>query len=264
MTKRPTVTSRRPNAGALDSVTAAGLASLGADTPSSLGTGTPWWVVSPAAVLAWSAVQIVSLGLGLLQVPLAAKYPAGMALAPEIVSAGQVGAAALLGPLLFRTPATAAVVLGAGWPALLLAGGLAARPATQTALCGLAVSAWLVTLFAWTSAFGGRWWGQVVAATAALLALGGALLAYLATEFAPSGEPDGAMPGILRTTPLVLVWDFGQSSTPRWGDASLLGALLLSGLGVWSARRFRRSPLAQTRVRRGPDAMPHSDYDAGV
>ena len=196
----------------------------------------PWWIVSPGAVAAWAAVQVGALAVALAQVPLAAKYPAGSSLTPEVLLAAQVGGGALLCPMLFRTPATALVVLASAWPTLLLAGGVAARPLGETAVGGLAVSAWLATLFVWIAALPTRGHRQTVAAAGTLLAVGGALLAYLATEFSAPSDPADSLPLFLRATPLLLSWAVGHSSGRMWGDALPLAGLLLAGAALWRVR----------------------------
>ena len=203
--------------------------------------------IDPGAVLAWSVLQVAALTVGLLQVPLAAKSPPGTSLALDILIAGQVGGAALLAPLLFRTPATALVVLASAWPALLLAGGLGAGPVGGPARGGLAVSAWIVTLYLWSSSFRAEAPRQAVTAAAALLAIGGALLGYLAAEFSPAAGPENALPGSLRATPLLLAWDFGHDASNVWGNAIPLGILLLAGscLRLAGRRWAHRSSASQ-------------------
>src|SRR5688572_24162413 len=113
----------------------------------------PRWQVAPSAVLAWVIVQIACLAIGLLQLPLAAYRAPGSTLMPEILLAGQIGFAALLAPLLLRSPATLLVITLSSWPPLLLACGLATRPAASIALAGVVVSGWLVLLFFWITSF---------------------------------------------------------------------------------------------------------------
>ena len=193
----------------------------------------PRWTVSPVAVVTWLSVQCGCLTLGLLQIPLAASMPPGSTLLPELMVAGQIGVAALLMPLLSRSPATLVVIIAACWPGLLLAGGLAAIPLSATLLCGLVVTAWIVSLFVWITSFDSVAIRQIISTMAVLIAVGIPLLVYLATEF-------GAVEQSLVSTaagfaPMPLGWNC-VSGAASWADAMPIGLILLLGIATWLAR----------------------------
>ncbi|QOV89004.1 hypothetical protein [Humisphaera borealis] len=193
----------------------------------------PRWAVSPVAVVAWLVVQCGFLALGLLQVPLAASMPPGSTMLPELMIAGQIGFAAMLAPLLSRSPATLVVVVAACWPGLLLAGGLAATPVSATVLSGLVVTAWIVALFVWIAAFESVAIRQTVTAVAILLAIGVPLLLYLVTEF---GSPDlSSLPYASAFAPMPLAWNC-VAGTANWAEALPMGLVVLLGMAIWLAR----------------------------
>lgn len=187
--------------------------------------------MSPAALATWAVVQLACLGLAFAQVPLAAQSPPGDTIGPELLAAGQIGGAALFAGLLFPTAGTAAVVVASVWPALLLAGGLAARPAGDTCLCAAVVSAWLVALFLWRRLLPPGRPTPFLAAVAAGWAIGGALLDYLTTEFADAG--DGPLPAFGRTSPILLATRLATGSPVAWGDVTpLVLVSLVAGMGL--------------------------------
>ena len=159
--------------------------------------------------------------------------PPGSTLLAELMIAGQVALAALLAPLLSRSPATLVVVVAACWPGLLLAGGLAATPLSATLLSGLVVTAWIVSLFVWMTSFESVSIRQIVSTVAVLVAVGIPLLLYLTTEFG-SAEGDVSLM-VAALAPLGLAWNCINDSA-SWVDAMPLGLILLLGMAVWLAR----------------------------
>lgn len=196
------------------------------------------WSVSPAAVVVWLAAQCGVLALGLLQVRLAASMPPGSALFPYIVIAGQVGLGTLLAGFLFRTPATAVVVIAAAWPVMLLAGGLAAIATAPLLTAGLVVSAWLAAVWFWMSACRTQIFCNLILTIAVMFAVGVPILGYLVAEFAVADSI--VIPTVLGFAPMGLAWNAAEGSA-AWSEALPLGLILLLGLAVRLARGARKA-----------------------
>lgn len=207
--------------------------------------------VSVPALALWLALQLGCLALAFLHVPLAATYPPGERLAAEMLLAAQIVSAALLAPVLVRTPATALVAAAAVWPALLLVGAVVALPAVATAAAGGVVTAWIAMLWAWITAFRSASARGVITAAASALSGGGAVLAYLVAEFGThraEGESTGTeWPG---WTPVLLAWRIAGGDQSAWRDATYLAVLIVSGLFLASLRRRHVRPTATWDVKR--------------
>lgn len=165
-----------------------------------------------APVLAvWVLLQLASLAVSLLHVPLAASFPPGERLAVEVLLAVQISSAAVLSPALLRTVGTTLLTAATAWPALLLAGASAARPVTTTAAAATVLMLWLATLWTWRQIADQHGLAGIVGAAGTLASAGSAMLAYLATEF---GEPtsNAAVPP-LACTPILLAWKLATTGT---------------------------------------------------
>src|SRR4029453_12234091 len=104
--------------------------------------------LSPLAL--WLAVQLLALLLPVLQVPLSDEFPHPIErFALREMLAVQISFAALLFPLLFRSPGSAGCVLFASWPFLFLAGFLASTPLLHIVISGAYLSCWIALLACW-------------------------------------------------------------------------------------------------------------------
>jgi hypothetical protein len=218
------------------------------NAPPSAGAGTPSlpvappqsiWSVEAWVVAIWLAIQLGCLSLSLLHVPLAATFPPGERLAVELLLAGQIGSAALLAPVLFRRNGTAVVVIASAWPALFLAGALEVQPTLSTFLGAAIVTGWLETLWAWCAAFRSARSKAIVAAVATAVAVGGPLLAYLATEFGTPADADVAMPAGSAATPVLFAWHLTAEGFGPVLPGVLLLAVLLIGMTLAGRRASR-------------------------
>ena len=187
------------------------------------------WAVDLPVLAFWILIQLAGLGIALLHVPMAATYPPGERLGLQVLLALQIGSISLLAPAMARSLGTLVVVIAVIWPVLLLAGAMQVQPASSTAQSAAGVTAWVVALtgLCWTtrsSAIQG-----LIVATAALVAIGGAIAGYLAIEFGSQGDPDAVVPTGLNTTPILLVWRWVDGQ-PIDGSALPLAAAALIGL----------------------------------
>lgn len=146
--------------------------------------------IRPTPLFAWLAVQMLALLAGGFRVPLSARFPAPaeqMAVHEMIVV--QTAASALLFPALFPTLANG-VLAAVSVPVMLLLASLLASRAPDAGLLAVAIYllAWVVCLAVWARLLrtpAVRLYGT---ATAALLTIGGAVVAYLGREFGMPGE----------------------------------------------------------------------------
>jgi len=140
---------------------------------------------SVGPVFLWIVLQLLTLVLAALKTPYSLHFPAPeerMALEEMLVM--QIGAAAMLFPLLLEDPQTAAAVIIASWPFTILAGTLSAQMAPwKIAAPMVAVTAWLCGLCAWLQVIRTHRARLMGVAVATGLALGGPLLWYLRAEF---------------------------------------------------------------------------------
>jgi hypothetical protein len=178
------------------------------------------WSIDSPAVAFWLLIQLACLALVLLHVPLAASYPPGERLAVEVLLAGQICSAAILSPMLCRTPATTLLAAASTWPLLLLAGGLQARPTASTLLAAAVISGWLAMLWAWQSLSRRPAVRAIIAAITTLVAVAPPLLIYLSAEFGDSGNDTNAT-GAISAMPLVLAWKVSN------GDSMMSVVVLL-------------------------------------
>jgi hypothetical protein len=144
----------------------------------------------------WLLPQMIALAISALRVPLWARFPQpGEWLALAVMLAVQSAMAALMLPILDDW-STAGIFLLASWPMALIAGSLSATPIQQTIAGELYVSVWIVAIAVWSRVCGRR--RNLACAVASCWSIGGALLLYLRTEFAPGNGPlSGALAGPL-------------------------------------------------------------------
>jgi hypothetical protein len=201
--------------------------------------------VALAAIFVWFALQIVALLLAAFRVPFAARFPAlAEQLAMHEMLIVQTIGSALLFPLLFRTPATAAVVV-ASTPLLMMMAGILAAPEFDVlvALC-LYATLWVVALGLWSTTLRTPRSQMYGVATAAALVIGGATLAYVAREFGPPGISfDWSKHGHLG--PLmggVTLMESGVWTHRPW---AFLAAMLFSGVTAALIGFWKRAPIAR-------------------
>ena len=141
-------------------------------------------------LLVWLAVQLVALALAAAGIPLAAKWPRpAEGLAPHVMLAAQISAAALLFPYLLRDWHTTAVTVASAWPLLLIAAVLASAPLDRAALAGIYVTAWLIALMVWRAGLPETAGRSIGVSVAAIVAIGSAALWYLQSEYGSDGSP---------------------------------------------------------------------------
>ena len=198
-----------------------------------------------APLIVWLAVQMSALCLPTFRVPLSARYPRPEeSLAVHVVVVVQITAAALLFPFLFRSITTSVIVIASAVPFLQLAAFLATfTDNRRLTICAAYLVAWLAGLAMLSTSLRSQKTRMYGVAAAVLIAIGGAVVAYLHREFgAPAGAFDwqsaaslGPIMGcvaILEADPLAgTVWFF-------LGSFLALGLVLL-GLNFWQRKRAK-------------------------
>ncbi len=156
-----------------------------------------------------------------MQVPLSDEFtrPAEK-LAVEEMLVAQIGLSALLFSFLMRDFAGAIVMAASSWPFLLLAGLLSSTPPYRLLETGTFISAWIVAcgLLRQESV---KWnaWATAIVST---IAIGGAIAAYLRSEFG-NGAVDGLLFG-----PIVGALGVVHGSGDRWRAWVLLPVFLMA------------------------------------
>lgn len=153
--------------------------------------------VSPSStsrLAVWLGLQLLVLLIPITQTPLSDKFPrpAERQALDELLVA-QVVLAAAFSPFLFRAWPATFMLVAATWPLQQLAGMLSAYPPSRILECSAYATLWLLIVAGCQWAAGGGKWKNIVPAAASLLAVGGAILAYLHAEFAPGS---GDFPGL--------------------------------------------------------------------
>lgn len=217
------------------------------------------WSVDPLTIAMWLVAQLGCLAVVLLHVPLAAVYPPGERLGVEALTAVQIGSAALLAPALARSFGAAAVAIGTVWPAILLAGALAARPVPAALAAAGVVSAWVAAMALLAASFRSPSIRGIVAAAGAIVGIGGGPVAYLAQEFGVSGDGDSIdattvavaagdnWTALLDACPTALAWSVGRGNTVITARTVPLGVFVLAALVLAAWRHIRDRRRAQAR-----------------
>jgi hypothetical protein len=183
----------------------------------------------------WLLPQIAALAISALRVPLWARFPQpGEWLALAVMVAVQSATAALLLPILDHW-STAGVIALAGWPMALIAGSLSATPIQRTVTGELYVSVWILAVAVWSRVCGRQ--RNLPCAIAVCWSIGGALVLYLRTEFAPA---NGALPAVL-AGPLVAVIELSKGSA-GWSAWLLPLTPAMSGIAILLLLRRRSVP----------------------
>jgi hypothetical protein len=199
-------------------------------------------------VFAWLAIQAVALLAAGFRIPFSARFPSPEELlAMHEMLFVQIVASALLFPVLLRNLGTAVFVITAAPLMMLLAGVMAGESDKSKLILGsLYPMLWLIGLAIWAFALQtpkARLYGVSVAT---LLAVGGAMLAYLDREFgAPTQTYDWATHSYLG--PLVGGISLLESATTGTGAIwAFMGTFLLCGIAAASMKWafWRESPRA--------------------
>jgi hypothetical protein len=170
-----------------------------------------------APLIVWLAVQMFALGVAAFRVPLSARYPQPEeSLAVHVLVVVQIAAAALLFPILFRSITSSIVVIASAVPFIQLSAFLATfTDNRRLALCAAYLALWLTGLAILNAALRSEKSKMYGVAAASLMALGGAVIAYLHREF---GAPANAFD-----------WQSHASLGPIMGCMAILEASPVSG-----------------------------------
>jgi hypothetical protein len=145
-----------------------------------------------AAVGIWLIVQLAALGVSAIRFMFWARSPAaGEQMGLNVMLMVQIGAAALLFPVLLQDLRCAIIAVVTAWPLAQLAGFLADASSGRWIEGELYVSLWLVTLHLWAAALRHSWGKLFAMGMAAALSLGGPVLWYLRSEFGNGGQSAG-------------------------------------------------------------------------
>jgi hypothetical protein len=199
-------------------------------------------------VFGWLALQTVALLAAALRIPLSAQFPApAEQLAMHEMIVVQVVGSALLFPLLFPTVATGLLIAGSAALMLQLAAVLAGQSnrGLMIVTC-VYVAGWLVGLGLWSSALRTTRAKLYGVAGAALLAVGGTIVAYVGREFgAPADAFDWGRSA--HHGPVIGAMAALESGRPIGAPWVFLGAFIASGVAAASIAMFRHPPPLSTR-----------------
>jgi len=185
----------------------------------------------PCLLSVWLGVQLAALGLGAAGVELSARWPRpAQQLSLHEMLAVQVIASSLLFPWLMRSGRASIMVIATSLPMSILAAALA-ESSNLSLLAGSAhVTLWLATLAVWSRLLRTNYLQLIGVLIASCISLGGAVLWYLAREFAneislmASGTLVGAMHQI----------DFPFSAPSSW--ALVIGPLIIGAIALRIAK----------------------------
>lgn len=133
----------------------------------------------------WLGLQLLSLLLAAMRLPLSANFPQpAERLASDWMAITQVVAVSLLFGLLFRSVRGTTLIVVCSWPMLQLAGFLAGTPPDRLLLAGLYITCWLLAMASLSYVFRSNKLQLYAAALTGAITLGGPLLWYIRAEFA--------------------------------------------------------------------------------
>ncbi len=174
------------------------------------------------------------------RVPLAARYPEpAEQLAPHVLVATQVIAAALLFPFLLREWRVAIQLIATAIPFQFAAAILAGWDVRSIADSAACVAVWIVALSLWTASIRTEKSRALGIALASFLTLGAGIAHYLRLEFDPSTATENAFE---LASPLFTALGSIDGLPPRQGWIFLL-AILLGGLTAALMRSGKRATL---------------------
>jgi len=212
----------------------------------------PFW-----PTLIWMLIQLALLVLGACRIPLSARWPMpAEKLALHEMAIGQIIAASLFLPILFRTFTSSVMVICSAPLFLLLAAAVAAWGDTVTLVwCCVYVCFWLITCAIWSAALRSPASKMYLVAGAVLLSAGGAAMAYLRREFAlPSQSFEwSSVAAAGPATGAVMLLEAGPRTGTVWAE---LGFFLVSGVFIWVGSRFVAWRGAKRGLTLPPVALP--------
>jgi len=190
----------------------------------------------PSSLLVWLALQLSVLLLPVMQVQLSDEFPRpAESLAADEMVVAQIALSALLFSFLLRDLTAAAVMAATTWPFLLLAGLLSSTAPHHLIEAGAFISLWIIALGLLRT--DSPKWNVWTTAIASTIAIGGAIAAYLRSEFSSSAV-DGLLFG-----PIVGGLDLLHAVENRWRSWVVLVLFLMAGMLLRIiSHRFRTAP----------------------
>jgi len=175
----------------------------------------------PVSLLVWLGLQLLVLLLPVMQVPLSDEFPRpAEKMAEEEMIVAQIALSALLFSFLMRDFAATIVIAAASWPFLLLAGLLSSTPPYRLLEAGAFISIWIIALgLLRTNSSKSNAWTTAIVST---IAIGGAIAAYLRSEFS-SGAVDGLLFG-----PIIGALDVLHGAENYWRGWIVLPVFLIA------------------------------------
>jgi hypothetical protein len=192
----------------------------------------------------WMALQLATLLLAALQVPLSARFSTPFdAHATAEMAAVQIMAAALLFPSLLKDRNRWLFVAISVWPMLRIAALLGGETDARVYATAAYVTCWLALLAVWRWALPSERAQMMAVAIASLWAIGGPVLLYLRAEYGGGSPWPGTMNNPIWAAAGGPVWG---ALARLWGDRLILGSdwpLAVLFLAGFLASRIN-SPLA--------------------
>lgn len=192
-------------------------------------------------LLLWMSLQLISLSLSAMRVPLYARFPQPVERQATIqLLATQIMASALLFPVLLRDWRSLVLAVAGTWPLVVLANLMGG----ETTLCAVNavayVTLWLATLALWNWILTGDSWRALAVTVPSLWAIGGPLLLYFHIEATgTSGLWPSADRSVLWATAGGPMWAevdrLWGSGWIHWSDIPLIAAFF-SGFLMFAVR----------------------------
>ena len=186
----------------------------------------------------WMALQLVALALAAGRVPLSARFPEpSERLAAVEMLVVQLGAAALLFPLLLNSWKRFWLTLLGLWPMLYLAGSLAGNRAPEIISAGSYATAWIVTLAIWRASLPSLEAQKIAVVLASLWTIGGCVLLYLHMEYGNEAQN----PAMWQMAFGPIIRGLNRLQNPAvfdWADLPML-FLFFAGIISSAIRRFK-------------------------
>jgi hypothetical protein len=204
---------------------------MNASPPTAAATG----MILP--LLLWLGIQLAALGIGAAGVPLSAQRPIPPeTLSIQIMVVTQIGAAALLWPVLFANWRASVGVITTALPFLQAAGFLSATPTATLGSISALVCVWLLTLAILPQPTSHPTAVMLLRVPIVLWSIGGAVEMYLRSEFAVEPSSFALGPIVQNLSRLQ-----GDSAFSTWAvDVLLLLLAIAWRATLWITRRAKR------------------------